>query len=53
MQCTAAFHDPFADAHLPQVAGVADDATMLDTAVDMLDVHATTREAPIRSFLRR
>ena len=53
MQCTADFHDPFADAHLRQVAGVADDAAVLDTAVDMLDVHATTCDAPIRSFLRR
>jgi hypothetical protein len=29
-----------------------DDAAALDTAVDMLDAHAATRDAPIRGFLR-
>ena len=52
MQRTADFHDQIADARLPQTAGVVDDAAALDTAVDVLDVHAATRDAPIRGFLR-
>src|SRR5688572_31705 len=52
MQRTADFHDNIADARLPQTAGVMDDAAALDTAVDMLDAHTATRNAPIRGFLR-
>jgi hypothetical protein len=52
MQRTADFHDHIADARLPQTAGVMDDAAALDTAVDMLDAHTATRNAPIRGFLR-
>jgi hypothetical protein len=52
MQRTADFHDQIADARLPQAAGIVDDAAALDTAVDMLDAHAATRDAPIRGFLR-
>jgi hypothetical protein len=52
MQCTANFHDQIADACLPQAAGIVDDAAALDTAVDVLDAPAATRDAPIRSCLR-
>src|SRR5262245_41430191 len=52
MQGTADFHKQIADACLPQAPGVVDDAAALDAAVDMLDAHAATREAPIRRFLR-
>jgi hypothetical protein len=51
MQRTADFHNQIADARLPQAAGIVDDATALDTAVDMLDAHTPTREAPIRDLL--
>jgi hypothetical protein len=52
MQRTANFHDQIANACLPQAAGIVDDAAALDTAVDMLDAYAATRDAPIRGFLR-
>jgi hypothetical protein len=52
MQRTADFHDQIAHARLPQAAGVVDDAAALHTAVDMLDAHPATRDAPIRGFLR-
>jgi hypothetical protein len=52
MQRTADFHDHIAGARLPQATGVVDDAAALDTAVDMLDTHAATRDTPIRGFLR-
>ena len=52
MQGTADFHDQIADTDLPKAAGVVDDATALDTAVDMLDAHATARDASIRGLLR-
>ncbi len=52
MQRTADFHDQIADAGLPQAAGVVDDATALDAAVDVLDAHAPAGDPPIRSFLR-
>ena len=52
MQRTADFHEQIADARLPQAAGVVDDAAALDAAVDVLDAHATARDAPIRRFLR-
>jgi hypothetical protein len=52
MQRTADFHHTIADACLPQAAGVVDDATALDAAVDVLDTHASTRDAPIHCFLR-
>jgi len=51
MQRTADFHDQVADARLPQAAGVVDDATALDAAVDVLDAYATTRDASIGGFL--
>jgi hypothetical protein len=52
MQRTADFHDQIADACLPEAAGVVDDATALDAAVDMLDAHAPAGDATIRGFLR-
>jgi hypothetical protein len=48
---TADFHDHIADARLPQAGGIVDDAAALDTAVDMLDAHAPTGDAPIRGLL--
>jgi hypothetical protein len=51
MQGTADFHDHIADARLPQAGDIVDDATALDTAVDMLDAHAPTGDAPIRGLL--
>jgi hypothetical protein len=52
MPGTANFHEPIADALLPQAAGVVDDAAALDAAVDGLDTHAPARDAPIRHCLR-
>ena len=37
MQGTAEFHHEIADAFFPQTDAVFDDATALDTAMDMLD----------------
>jgi hypothetical protein len=37
MQRTAQFHHEIADTCLPQADPVFDDATALDTAIDMLD----------------
>jgi hypothetical protein len=52
MQRAADFHDPIADTRLAEAAGVVHHATAFDAAVDMLDAHATARDAPIRGFLR-
>jgi hypothetical protein len=52
MQSTADFHTQVTDTRLPETAGVVDDATALDAAVDVLDAHAPTGDASIRSFLR-
>jgi hypothetical protein len=51
MQPTADFHDPITDTRLPQAAGVVDNATALDTTVDVLNAHATAGDPPIRGFL--
>jgi hypothetical protein len=51
MQRTADFHDQVSNTRLPQAVGVVDDATTLDTAVDVLDAHTTARDASIGSFL--
>ena len=51
MQGTADFHDQIANTRLPQAVGVVDNATALDTAVDVLDAHTATRDAPIGGFL--
>jgi hypothetical protein len=52
MQRTADFHDEITDASLPQAAGVVDNATAFDATVDVRNAHTTTRDAPIRGFLR-
>jgi hypothetical protein len=52
MQRTADFHDPIANARLPQAAGIVNDAAALDAAVDMLDAHPAARDATIGGFLR-
>ena len=52
MQRTADFHHQVTDTGLPEAAGVVDDATALDAAVDVLDAHATAGDTPIRGFLR-
>ena len=52
MQRTANFHDQVANACLPEAAGVVDDTTALDTAVDVLDADAAACKAPIGGFLR-
>jgi len=50
MQRTADFQDQVANTLLPQTVGVVDDATALDTAVDVRDAHTATRDAPIGGF---
>jgi hypothetical protein len=40
MQHRADFHDEISDTNLLKGAGVVDDATALEAAVDMLDAHA-------------
>ena len=52
MQRTTDFHDEITDARLPEAADVVHDAAALDAAVDVLDAHTATRDAPIRGFLR-
>jgi len=51
MQRTADLHDQISDTFLPEAAEVVDDAAALDAAVDVLDAHAPTGDAPIRGFL--
>jgi hypothetical protein len=51
MQRTADFHDQVANTRLPQAVGIVDDATTLDTAIDVLDAHTTARDTPIGGFL--
>src|SRR6266508_5253875 len=43
MQRTADFHHKIADARLPEAAGVVDDATAFDAAVDVLDARVRGR----------
>jgi hypothetical protein len=52
MQRTADFHDQIAGTCLPEAADIVDDAAALDAAVDVLDAHAPTGDAPIRDLLR-
>jgi hypothetical protein len=52
MQRTANFHDQITHAGLPKATRVVDDATALDTAIDVLDAYAATGDAPMRRFLR-
>jgi len=51
MQPTADFHKQITDARLPQAAGVVNNATAFDAAVDVLNTHAAAGDAPIRGFL--
>ena len=53
MQGTADFHYDIPDALLPQADAVFDDATTLDTAVDMLDPQSAGVERLVGSLLRR
>ena len=53
MQGTADFHHDITDALLPQADPVFDDATALDTAVDMLDPQSAGVERLVGSLLRR
>ena len=52
MQGTADFHHDIADALLPQPDPVFDDATALDTAVDMLDPQSTVMQGLVGPLLR-
>jgi hypothetical protein len=51
MQGTAQFHHEIADAVLPQAEPVFDDATTLDTTIDMLDPQPTLVERLVRPVL--
>ena len=51
MQGTAEFHHQITDALFPQTDAVFDDATTLDTAVDMLDPQPAAMQGPIGPFL--
>ena len=52
MQGTADFHHDITNALLPQADPVFDDATALDTAVDMLDPQSAGVERLVGSLLR-
>ena len=52
MQRTADFHHDITDALSPQADAVFDDATALDTAVDMLDPQSAGVERLVGSLLR-
>jgi len=51
VQGTAEFHHQIADAFFPQADAVFDDATALDTAVDMLDPQPTVMQGLVGQFL--
>jgi hypothetical protein len=51
MQGTADFHHQIADARLPQADPVFDDATALDTAVDMFEAQPAPGERLMRRLL--
>jgi hypothetical protein len=51
MQGTAEFHHQSADAFFPQADAVFDDATMLDTTIDMLDAQPTLVQRLVRHLL--
>ena len=53
VQGTTEFHDQIADAFFPQADAVFDDATTLDTTLDMLDPQPPLVERLIRPLLRR
>jgi hypothetical protein len=50
MQGTTDFHHEIADTLLPQADSVFDDATALDTAIDMLDPQPALSERLIHSL---
>ncbi len=52
MEGAADFHDQIAEPRLPQAAGVVDNATARDAAVDVLDTDTAPGDAPMRRFLR-
>ena len=51
VQGTTEFHDQITDTFFPQADAVFDDATALDTAVDMLDPQPTLVELLVRHVL--
>jgi hypothetical protein len=51
MERTAELHHQIADARLPQTDPIFDDATALDTTVDMLDPQPTLVQRLVRSVL--
>ena len=51
MQGTADFHHDIADARLPEADPVFDNATALDTAIDMLDPQLTLVQRLVRKLL--
>jgi hypothetical protein len=51
VQGTADFHHQIADTLLPQTEAVFDEATALDTTVDMLDPQPTVGECLMRHVL--
>ena len=53
VQGTTEFHDQITDAFFPQADAVFDDATPLDTTIDMLDPQSTLVERLVRPLLLR
>src|SRR5262249_46136691 len=53
VQGTTEFHDQVTDAFFPQADAVFDDATPLDTTIDMLDPQSTLVERLVRPLLLR
>ena len=51
MQGTAEFHDQIPQASFEQAQGVFDDATALDTTIDMLNAHPATGHRVISRLL--
>ena len=52
VQGATEFHDQIADAFFPQADAVFDDATTLDTTIDMLDPQSTLVQRLVRHVLR-
>jgi hypothetical protein len=53
VQGTTEFHDQIADAFFPQADAVFDDATPLDTTIDMLDPQSTLVKRLVGTVLLR
>jgi hypothetical protein len=51
VQGTAEFHHEIADTLLPQADAIFDDATALDTTVDLLDASPTMVQGLVGAFL--